>query len=117
MAPKTILIVDDDPDTLEVMGRILTPAYDVKAVLSRDEALEAINGGCQPSCVLMAYKMPGMTLEEFLKQPKTLHLRIVLMTGHGDSVRISELAGLSSSLQKPLTPESILKTVQSIAGT
>ena len=117
MAMKTVLIVDDDPDTLEIIGQILSSSYEVKTVLSRDEALEAINGGCQPSCVLMDYKMPGMTLEEFLKQPKTLHLRIVLMTGHGDAIRISELAGLSSSLQKPLTSESILQSVQSIAGT
>ena len=117
MAMKTVLIVDDDSDTLEVIGRILSPSYDVKTVDSRDEALAVINAGFLPSCVLMDYKMPGMTFEEFLKQPKALHLRIVLMTGRGDSVRISELAGLSSSLQKPLTPESILQAVQSIAGT
>jgi CheY-like chemotaxis protein len=117
MAMKTVLIVDDDPDTLEIIGQILSSSYEVKTVLSRDEALEVINAGFQPSCVLMDYMMPGMTLEEFLKHPKTLHLRIVLMTGHGDAIRISELAGLSSSLQKPLTSESILQSVQSIAGT
>jgi hypothetical protein len=34
------------------------------------------------------------------------------MTGHGDAVKISELAGLSSSLQKPFLPELLTQIVK-----
>jgi hypothetical protein len=60
--------------------------------------------------------MPGMTLEEFLKQTKLLNLQLVLMTGYGDAVRITELYGMTSSLQKPIPPEAILRILKKIVG-
>lgn len=111
-----ILIVDDDRDTLEVMSVPLSPSYECRTAGAWDDALKAINEGLRPDCVLMDYAMAGMLLEEFLRSTMALDLNVVLMTGHADAVAISELLGLSSSLQKPIAPEALLRAVKAVAG-
>ena len=112
-----ILIVEDDTDTRELLSLVLSPSFDCKTVSSRDAALIAIKSGFVPACILMDYTMPGLSLEDFLSEAKSWGLEVILMTGHDeDTVSISALPGISSSLQKPFPPGIILRAVERMVG-
>ena len=56
--PKTILVVDDEPDTLELMQTILKhEGYDVLQALNGSEALEEVKQ--KPDLILLDIRMPG----------------------------------------------------------
>ena len=113
------LVIDDEYQVREFVSDVLRgEGWDVTQSPSAEDAFarfdenpwsvvfcDVVLGGADGFSVLRRFK-------DELPQTK-----VVLMTGHGDAIKISELAGLSSSLQKPLTPESILQSVQSNAGT
>jgi CheY-like chemotaxis protein len=113
---KKILIVEDDADTSEIIGVLLSASYECAAVASRDEALGLLQSGFVPACVLMDLMMPGMSLEEFLQQSKQWNLNIILMTGHYDVSEMAKISGIGRCLQKPIRPE-FLPAVQRIVGT
>ena len=60
MTRKSVLVVEDDPDIIEVLVYNLSQArYDVQAVTSGEEALTSIRGR-PPSLVLLDLMLPGM---------------------------------------------------------
>ena len=55
---KRILVVDDEPDTLELMQTILKhEGYDVLKALNGSEALEEVKQN--PDLILLDIRMPG----------------------------------------------------------
>jgi DNA-binding NtrC family response regulator len=95
---KKILIVEDNVDTAEM------------------EALELIKSGLAPACVLMDYMTPGMPLTAFLHETERFNLKIFLMTGHHDSVATAQLPGICGSLQKPISADLVVQTIEKIIG-
>jgi len=80
-----ILAVDDDPDTLEIIGWILSSqGFDVITATSGYEALRRVEAR-QPDLVIVDYMMPGMnglTLCRALRaRPATHSIPIILHTG------------------------------------
>ncbi|MDP3730551.1 MAG: response regulator, partial [Candidatus Omnitrophota bacterium] len=60
MAKRKILIVDDEPDFLEVMrARLEANNYEVTTVANGEEALIRIKNN-KPDAVLLDIMMPGM---------------------------------------------------------
>lgn len=86
------------------------------AVPSRDRALDLIKSGLNPACVLVDLMMPGMTLDDFLREVEPFNLKILLMTGRYDSVATAQLPGICGSLQKPISPDLIVQAVENIIG-
>jgi len=56
----TILIVDDDPSNLSVLGGLLQPYHDVLAAPSGERALQIAGSSPQPDLILLDVLMPGM---------------------------------------------------------
>jgi CheY-like chemotaxis protein len=108
---KKILIVEDNDDTAEIIPLLLS-SFQCVSVPSRDQALELIKSGLAPACVLMDYMMPGMTLADFLREVAPLNLKILIMTGHDDSVAMAQLPGICGSVQKPISPDIIVQAVE-----
>jgi two-component system, sensor histidine kinase and response regulator len=66
----TILIVDDQPENLEVLSKILQPYYRVRAARSGEQALRAAAIDPKPDLVLLDIMMPGMNGYEVCERLK-----------------------------------------------
>jgi DNA-binding NtrC family response regulator len=116
MARKQVLLVEDDTDTRETLTVILSADFECIGVPSRDDAIALIEAGIRPSCVLMDYMMPGMSLEEFLSRSSPFALDIVLLTAHRDARDISRHCGISMTLEKPIPPDAVVSVVKHVVS-
>ncbi len=111
-----ILIVDDDPDVLDVIGRLLT-AFDLQAEVFRtaDELLATVSKS-DFGCVVTDLEMPGMNgiaLQVKLKEMNSC-LAVIVITGHADVPRAIEIMGLGATtlLEKPFKAAELISEVQ-----
>lgn len=84
---KTLLVIDDDNDFLQVMYHWLKYSYKVDSVRSGTEAIYYLNR-IRPDLVLLDYEMPGLdgyqVLDQIRKNPLTSQVPIVFLTGRND---------------------------------
>jgi diguanylate cyclase (GGDEF)-like protein len=114
---NNILVVDDSPDTLKVLSRILTwQGYIVRPVLNAEFALKTI---CEnpPDLILLDIMLPGMSGYEFCQHLKTVEqtrdIPVVFMSAlheSGDKVRAFQLGGVDY-ITKPFQVEEVLARV------
>jgi two-component system, cell cycle response regulator len=81
-----ILIVDDDPKTLELLKKKFNDNYDVETASNAEEALEVFDKTGPFTVVIADMKLPGMDGVNFLEKIKEKDpeaIRIIL-TGHAD---------------------------------
>ncbi|PKO50064.1 MAG: two-component system response regulator, partial [Betaproteobacteria bacterium HGW-Betaproteobacteria-21] len=87
--PATILIVDDVPDNLVVLGDLLQPLYDVLAAPSGMRALEIATRRPSPDLILLDVMMPGMDGYEVLTRLQNAELTrgipVIFLTGLDDA--------------------------------
>jgi len=104
---RKILVVDDLEENTEILLHFLRPiGYDVRAVFSGQEALNAVAQE-PPDVILLDLMMPGMdgfeVCQALKKAPGTRHIPIIIITGISDkdaNVRAVE-AGADDFLIKP----------------
>jgi len=110
---KNVLVVDDEPDILNLTRLVLKKAgIDVVTARDAEECLMKLEYE-RPDLILLDVVMPGMNGFELCKKlkgnPKTKNIRIVLYTVL-DRERDRELStesGADGFLNKPLTPEDL----------
>jgi DNA-binding response OmpR family regulator len=80
-----ILVVDDDPGNLGVLGRLLQPYYNVVAAPSGLRALEIATGPVKPDLILLDVMMPGMSgytvLDRLQGNAETRGIPVIFVTG------------------------------------
>jgi CheY-like chemotaxis protein len=111
MAPKRILIVDDEDDIREVaqVSLELVGGYEVLTASSGRAGLERARGG-QPDAILLDVMMPGMdgpaTLVELRADPSTSHIPVVFLTAKTQLAERQKLGllGAAGILTKPFDP-------------
>ena len=116
-ASDVVLIVDDVPDNLAVLHDALDESgYTVLVATSGEAALDRA-AQAVPDVVLLDAMMPGMDGFEVARRlksaPRTSHIPIIFMTGHGDipmSVRAMK-AGAIDFLAKPFRDQDMLDAV------
>jgi CheY-like chemotaxis protein len=111
-----ILIVDDEPDMLENVARILRRGpYRCVTAASGQEAMATLRDA-PPDLVLTDLRMPGMDGLAVLRATKRLAPRtpVVIVTAYAsDSVtREATSAGAAACLAKPFTGGELLETIQ-----
>jgi len=111
MAPKCVLVVDDEVDIREIAKISLqfTQDWEVITAASGDEGI-AIAQAKQPDAILLDVMMPGMSGLEMLKvlreRPSTRDIPVVLLTASSQVAtqqRYVEL-GANGVLIKPFDP-------------
>lgn len=118
--PTDILLVDDDPDLLKLIGLRLTAAgYRVKSAESGDAALAQI-AIARPAVVVTDLRMPGMDGMQLFEQINALHptLPVIILTAHGtipDAVAATQ-RGVFGFLTKPFDPPELLAKVAQAAA-
>ncbi len=117
MPQQTILIVDDSPVNLTVLGELLRQSYKVRAANSGARALELASLLPLPDLILLDVMMPRMSGYEVLEQlranPQTRDIPVIFttaMTATEDEQRGLEL-GAVDYIAKPLRPAIVLARV------
>ena len=114
----TILAVDDTPESLALLVKILSPAgYQVRPADSGELALAAAAASA-PDLILLDVRMPGMDGLEVCRRLKaseqTRHIPIILISSFADVK--DWVAGLHQGaadfITKPFRPEELLKRVE-----
>ncbi|WP_040570997.1 response regulator [Methyloversatilis thermotolerans] len=118
MAQKTVLLVDDTPENLTVLGEILMPYYRVRVASSGSRALSAAMTDPRPDLVLLDVMMPDMDGYEVLRRlrqdPRTVDLPVIFVTALDtteDEAHGLEL-GAVDYITKPVRPAIVLARVR-----
>jgi len=115
---STILIVDDTPENLSVLGEILQPHYHVKVASSGSRALSVATATPSPDLILLDVMMPGldgyMVLEHLQAQENTRAIPVLFVTALDASE--DEERGLALGavdyITKPIRPAVVLARVR-----
>ena len=116
MAKYRILIVDDEPDNLQLLYRTLRGKYEIVKANSPQEALECLKDG-DYQCIISDHKMPGMDGVEFLKLSSNTHPNAMrlLVTAYSDvKILIDAInyAKIYRYIKKPYVPDELLHIVE-----
>ncbi|HKY38055.1 MAG TPA: response regulator [Polyangiaceae bacterium] len=115
-SPRCVLIVEDDDDSREMLGELVT-AFGHRAVsaASAEEALEQARDN-MPDLALIDIGLPevdGCELARRLRlamaETPGLHPRLVALTGYsdGDTRETAGAAGFDAFMVKPIMPEAL----------
>lgn len=118
-----ILIVDDDPGTLNALRiGLISFGYNIMATQSGMAALAEIKkceGSTDPVDLLVTdFRMPEMDGLELIKEAKKISpdLLTMLITGYGneDLQEESDRLGVNAYIEKPFTPNLLKQTILNI---
>jgi putative two-component system response regulator len=117
-AKPTILIVDDTPQNLSVLGELLWPLYHVRAANSGARALLAAHSEPRPDLILLDVMMPEMDGHEVLRRlrahPESMNIPVIFITAmsaSADEEHGLEL-GAVDYITKPFNPAIVLARVR-----
>jgi DNA-binding response OmpR family regulator len=115
LAGARLLIVEDDPDTVELLGEQLAPeGYDLSFALNGEDAILRTGADVAPDLVIMDVMMPrldGLETTRFFKaRYKDRFLPVMILSAKGDRESIAEgiRMGVDDYMTKPYSG-SVLK--------
>jgi putative two-component system response regulator len=118
-ARQTLLLVDDTPENLTVLGQILMPHYKVRVASSGGRALEIARSEPRPDLILLDVMMPDMDGYEVIHQLKsvaqTRDIPVIFVTALSeaeDEAKGLQL-GAADYITKPVRPAIVLARVKS----
>jgi len=115
-AAQTVYVVDDDPDVLKAIERLLlSEGLDVATFPSPHLFLQRYNRNA-PGCLVLDLALPGLSGLELQRvlETETTPLPIIFLTGHGDvpaSVQAMK-HGAADFLTKPVDDAVLLSAVR-----
>ncbi|WP_235890016.1 HD domain-containing phosphohydrolase [Maribrevibacterium harenarium] len=118
IAPRTILVVDDMADNIDILRSILSHHYQVRVAKSGEQALAQIEKKA-PDLILLDIMMPGMNGFEVcrsIKQnPHTKAIPVIFVTAMSsvEDERLGFEVGGADFITKPITPLTTLARVRS----
>lgn len=120
MTTKKILIVDDEPDILELISyNLKKEGFHISTALDGEEALQKVRAGHLDLIVLdlMLPGIHGMELCRILRNnPKTAHVPIIMLTARGEeSDKVHGLeSGADDYMTKPFSPKELIARVKAV---
>jgi CheY-like chemotaxis protein/anti-sigma regulatory factor (Ser/Thr protein kinase) len=114
-----ILVIDDDPNALEIIKRTLElDGYSVVTAANGEEGLDLARRA-EPALITCDIMMPGMDGWAFLRKlkadPDLQHIPVVMVSIVADK-ELGYSLGAVESLTKPVDRKKLLDTVQKFAG-
>jgi cyclic di-GMP phosphodiesterase len=114
---QTILIVDDTPENLILLGELLQPTYRVRAANSGRRALQIVDNDPRPDLILLDVMMPEMdgfaVLDQLRQSRRGRDIPVIFVTamdGAEEEERGLDL-GAVDYITKPLRPAIVLARV------
>jgi len=109
-ASPVVLVVDDQPENLAILGQLLEPYYRVKVANSGERALRAAASTPRPDLILLDVMMPDLdgyqVLARLRENPLTQHTPVIFVTardGASDEEKGLQL-GAVDYITKPIKP-------------
>jgi CheY-like chemotaxis protein len=114
---RSVLVVDDNEDVLELFGRYLhAHHYQIMPTQSSTEAIHLAQE-CDPFAVILDLMLPERdgwdVLQTLVNQPKTQHIPIVICTVLG-AKGLAFALGATAFLEKPVTEHELVETLQGL---
>jgi two-component system, NtrC family, response regulator HydG len=116
VARQRILVVDDEPDNLELFVRTLRPLATLTTAASGGDALDLLRAG-DFAAVVTDHLMPGLTGVELLERAARVapHTQRILVSAYGDVEMLTEAINrghVSHFLPKPVDPRQLRELVK-----
>jgi len=113
---KTILIIDDHQDILEMMKDILEPeGYRVITLTQVDDILKTVQN-LSPYLILLDFLLPGINGGEFCaqlkKDPLTSHIPIIFLSAHTRVLDSLGHYGYDDFIAKPFNIDQLTVTIK-----
>ena len=114
----SVMIVEDDRDTREMLGRFLElEGFDVRTAANGQLALDALQEQARPCVILLDLMMPVMNGWQFREQqvrdPRFSRIPVVVVTAAGPRDDIPEIKA-DGWLSKPVDFDRLLATIGSL---
>jgi CheY-like chemotaxis protein len=114
----SVMIVEDDRDTREMLGRFLElEGFDVRTAANGQLALEALQGAAEPCVILLDLMMPVMNGWQFrehqARDPRFARIPVVVVTAAGPREDIPDISA-DGWLSKPVDFDRLLATIGSL---
>ena len=117
---KKIMIVDDEPDQISTIKKILDGEYEVIGANNGKQCFELLESGQIPDLILLDIMMPemsGWTVHDRLKAKKSLYneIPIIFLTGatDNDSKEVGGWFG-EDYIEKPYDLEDLRKRIDAV---
>jgi len=117
-AAKSVLVVDDTPENIDILKGILSPYFTVKVASSGRMALKAVSKGSLPDLILLDVMMPDMDGYEVCRllkaDPQTRQIPVIFVTAKSsveDETQGFSL-GAADYIIKPVSPPVVLARVR-----
>jgi PAS domain S-box-containing protein len=110
-ARPVILIVDDVPENLHTLMKILRNDYAITAATSGAEALELAKCQPTPDLILLDIRMPGMdgyaVLDHLKASPETASIPVIFVSALAEAADEARgiILGAADYITKPINPE------------
>jgi len=117
-----ILVVDDEPDTLELLRRVLGDSQAQVAAAPSVECALATLGGFDPHVLISDVSMPGRDGYELIREVRAnasaeqLPAAALSAYARPDDAERARAAGFQVHLPKPVEPDVLVKVVARLAG-
>ena len=118
---RSVLIVDDDENTREMLRVMLSAQFEVRVVSSGDDAIKSVERH-RPHVVLMDLGMPRMNGAEAIRRikadPSTRNTAIIVLTGdtRPGHLEVARAAGADSIMLKPVDPQLLAEQIEAAAA-
>jgi CheY-like chemotaxis protein len=116
-AKQSILVVDDDAETLVTVGAFLVNSgFTVEKAASGDEALRKIVANPSINILVTDLMMPGMSGADLITHAKRVRptLKALVITGYPNADELAGLPPHSSILVKPFRRATLITEVKSL---
>jgi CheY-like chemotaxis protein len=117
--PLRILLVEDHPDTLNAMARLLRfSGYEVSTAATSSEAITLAESG-QPDLLVCDLSLPDGGGADVMRHVcRCRQIPGIAVTGHceGPELRAAEQAGFALRLIKPVELTALLAAIENVTG-
>ncbi|MCB9493985.1 MAG: EAL domain-containing protein [Desulfobacteraceae bacterium] len=116
---EKILIVDDTPANIEIMGEILKEDYEISVAVNGETALEIADSLNSPHLILLDIMMPEMdgyeVLKRLKKNPSTREIPVIFVTAkiEDEDEALGFSLGACDYIRKPFSSEVIKARIKS----
>jgi CheY-like chemotaxis protein len=121
-----VLVVDDDPDFVEILSMILREeGYEIESASSGDAALKKMRAS-PPDILLLDVMMStildgvnvsfSMSEDPILKNVPIVMISSIPDSAHAEEFPTDEYVPISAWITKPVQPQQLVKTVKRLVG-
>jgi CheY-like chemotaxis protein len=116
----TVLVVDDNPDILEYLSKLLEKQFLVSTAADGRACLDKASAE-PPSCIVTDINMPHLsgidTIKVLRRDPRLGHIPIIAMSAYGNWAAAKALeAGATIVMLKPLEPDDFIENIRNLVN-